>query len=245
MTSPIERSHRPFLPIAEIFTSIHGEGLWSGTLMTFVRLAGCSVGRPPTRRTKNDTLQNDVLHVLPSGREAWTCTTYDGREFPCDTDFHLDKNFSLDDILPQIPQNVKHVCLTGGEPLMHWDRLEAVDFFNAMASREIMVHVETSGTILPKSWYANVYYTCSPKKDVLDSFLTEWANEIRLLVDGDFDSATIPKGVLESPANLYLCPINGVDHLDTANINRAIELIATKYPQAKLSIQLHKVLGVR
>jgi len=34
------------LKVSEIFTSIHGEGVWQGTVVTFIRLSGCNLRCP-------------------------------------------------------------------------------------------------------------------------------------------------------------------------------------------------------
>src|SRR6185369_16374948 len=97
------------LPVAEVFTSIHGEGHWAGTLMTFIRLAGCTVGKP---------MAKGLLPILSTGAQSTMCTTFDGRQFPCDTDYNMTGKWTVEELLMEIPHNVRHVCITGGEPLM-------------------------------------------------------------------------------------------------------------------------------
>src|SRR4051812_2738266 len=94
-------------PISEIFTSPQGEGLYTGMMMTFIRLAGCSVGRPypkekyvvlphcefkciggdPDMGHGPNCAYAKSTHVLPIYTEQ--CTLYDGRTFACDTDYRV------------------------------------------------------------------------------------------------------------------------------------------------------------
>src|SRR5271155_1867576 len=99
-------------PIAEIFTSPQGEGQYCGTMMTFIRLAGCSVGKPfPKDRYYRE---QDPLPIYTE-----MCTLYDGRTFECDTDYRVKERLEVSQILDRIPAEVDHVCISGGEPFIH------------------------------------------------------------------------------------------------------------------------------
>src|SRR5271170_6427812 len=86
-------------PVSEIFTSIQGEGVYTGTVMTFIRLAGCSVGKKIAEKDRAIVNQKAEHFSQPPGVElkpnhlsvlkpyTEICTLYDGREFLCDTDF--------------------------------------------------------------------------------------------------------------------------------------------------------------
>src|SRR5215475_10511039 len=113
-------------PLAEVFHSIQGEGTWMGLPMTFVRFAGCSVGR---------------YHFGPE--QPATCTSYAG-EFQCDTDYRAKFRWTALQIVDSVKPE-RTMCITGGEPLDH-DITEIVQLAHAMNLR---VHLETSGTIWP------------------------------------------------------------------------------------------------
>lgn len=201
--------------------------------MHFIRLAGCSVGQAATG--------TEVFPMLKTQNEAWMCHTYDGRPFFCDTDFgfHHWANFAelLDDTWEE------HVCITGGEPLIHKDKL--AQFIEEAHDRGIMVHIETSGTI---DWRADlvinklVWISVSPKQDVLPEMI-DAADEIKLLVDEKFDISYIPREVLHHPL-VYIQPINDELMVRKDNFERCM-MILRIHPEWHLSVQTHKLLNLR
>ncbi len=137
------------LPIAEKFISIQGEGQYAGTRMFFIRLAGCSVGR---------------------GTWPFTCTAWNGREFRCDTDYRKHGSSTVSELVSEVKESgLRHVCITGGEPLMHKDIDGLVE---RLRMYHIMPHIETSVTIILPGlwpgdtsvpWPADVHLTVAPK----------------------------------------------------------------------------------
>lgn len=219
------------LPIAEDFHSLQGEGRFVGTPMHFIRLAGCSVGDPPSTGDPANPFP-----ILKTGEQAWKCHTYDGRAFFCDTDFKFNHwgNFAqlLDDTWEE------HICLTGGEPLIHMEKLE--QFIVEAQQRDIQIHIETSGTIL---WdMPNVWISVSPKLDVLDAMINT-ADEIKILIDEAFDPATLSAEVLHHPL-VYVQPINDEMMVRRDNFERCMKLLRM-YPGWHLSSQSHKFWGLR
>jgi 7-carboxy-7-deazaguanine synthase len=80
------------MKLSEIYTSIQGEGPNTGKLIQFVRFGGCNMRCP-----------------------GW----------PCDTQFAIDpiyrdewESVQPHEILQRMPPFPRHVCLTGGEPLI-------------------------------------------------------------------------------------------------------------------------------
>ena len=214
------------LPIAERFHSLQGEGQWVGTPMHFIRLAGCSVGHL--------SLANPLLKT---GAHAWQCHTYDGRPFMCDTDFNIKERIDIDDLLADTPEH--HICITGGEPLVHRASVEV--FIEATRPLGKQVHIETSGTI---DWvpFGNTWMSVSPKHGCLESMCRR-ADEIKLLVDENFNLDKLPHYCFIHP-KVYLQPINNETSLNMENVKRCLD-IQKDNPKFRLSIQLHKVLGLR
>jgi 7-carboxy-7-deazaguanine synthase len=229
------------LPIAEVFESIQGEGQWVGTPMLFVRLAGCNVGKP-AKALKVDT----PFPMLQTGKEAMACCTYDGRIFPCDTDYSLREKVPVEDIITRFKAGgFRHMCVTGGEPFLHGPLLE--ELFYEVGKLDGLMHVETSGTIKPTSiWYHLIcpgyWITCSPKLSALSEMILR-ADELKILVDSDFDIFKLTDEMLQHN-NVFLCPVNGVDDLDHSNVQRCVELLKT-YPHWRVSIQTHKLFHWR
>lgn len=220
------------LPIAEVFDSLQGEGRFVGTPMKFIRLAGCSVGEPET------PAQLGTFPILKTANPAWLCHTYDGRSFFCDTDFKFREWQNFSNLLDDTWQ--EHICLTGGEPLMHGEKLQR--FIAEALERDIQVHVETSGTIdiyLPSP---HVWVSMSPKLTYLDSMIQR-ADEIKLLVDEHFDIGLVPPEIRAHPL-VYVQPINDEMMVRKDNFDRCMGVLRIM-PLWHMSVQTHKLLGLR
>ena len=112
------------MKISEIFESIQGEGTNAGKPVVFLRTAECNL-----KCTWCDT------------KFTWDWKQYDySKEV---------KEIAIKEIIDSISQfNVKHLVITGGEPLMQQDDLaELLTFIKP----EFYVEVETNGTILPNN----------------------------------------------------------------------------------------------
>jgi 7-carboxy-7-deazaguanine synthase len=226
-------------PISEVFTSPQGEGVYCGTYMSFIRLAGCSVGR---RYPKQEYLEN----ALPIYTEM--CTTYDGRTFQCDTDYRRKSILSLDQIMEEVPRGIRHVCITGGEPFIH----ELSPLVAAIEQRGAKAHIETSGTVplcrafspieddKENPYSKDVWITVSPKHGILDEMVHR-ADEIKLLVDDDFDIKAVPASVRHHPV-VYIQPINFENTINQRNLKTCMALQKI-HPNWRVSLQLHKVLS--
>lgn len=240
-------------PIAEMFDSWQGEGVYAGTPMFFIRLAGCTVGKPYPKeryeeryeeRYSTDTTERP-LH-LPIYTEK--CTLYDGREFPCDTDYRVTERLSEQDIMERIPPETWRVCITGGEPTMH--DLEPLVM---LLSNKHRVHVETSGTTDKQpSWMdlASVWITVSPKKG-LKLGMIALADEFKFLVDENFDPTKnfkLDHGQETSPLALakyvpaFLQPVNFENEVNPKNLQLCLEW-QKKYRQFRVSPQMHKMVS--
>jgi len=222
------------LPIAETFHSVQGEGEWVGTPMHFIRLAGCPVGRP-AKAVKMDS----PLPLLPTGAPAMVCSSWDGRQFWCDTDYNRHDVQSLAQLIEQTYE--RHICLTGGEPLVHQRYIPAL--CELARSKDIRIHIESSGTIkLDMKLYRRFWLTIAPKIACLDEVVKE-ADEVKLLVDEHFRADRLTKSMLNHP-NVFLCPINDIDTVRKENVQLCLELLQ-QFPQWRLSCQVHKFLGLR
>lgn len=224
------------LPIAETFHSIQGEGVYVGTPMHFIRLAGCTVGK-----LVSPSAPGSELPSLPSGLPAWTCKAHDGRAFFCDTDFKKYAELSAEQLIQDTHE--RHICLTGGEPLMHQNRDEFKRLIELAYEAGIMVHIETSGTILLDNIHSHwIWLTVAPKYGFLEVMIRK-ANEVKLLVDENFSMETVPD-CIRSHGNVFLQPINYVTTQNNDNVALIMGLLKDK-PRWRLGVQLHKLLGVR
>jgi 7-carboxy-7-deazaguanine synthase len=226
------------LPLAETFHSWQGEGVWVGTPMHFIRTAGCSVGKAPRSGVQALAHKHvEALPVLPSGKSAWSCATWDGRKFWCDTDFNKYLEKAPLDLVKETWE--KHICLTGGEPLIHQRKLEPL--FELAKEAEKIVHIETSGTIFfPKR--RGVWITVAPKEGCIPEMLI-WADEIKLLIDAKFHPDSLPKEILNHKT-VFLQPVNYVSESNPQNLDR-VQFWLKMFPHWRASVQLHKLLGMR
>lgn len=203
--------------VNEIFYSLQGEGHWAGRPAVFVRLSGCNLRCPF-----------------------------------CDTDFHAFTELTAEDVVGEalrICGQCRFMVLTGGEPSLQVD--EAL--LQALHDAGFFVAMETNGThAIPSSvdWV-----TLSPKDTFVERagvsdkaeaagtagvVLTK-AHELKLVFDGEH----MPKDYPVEVQYRYLQPC------DTGDVerNRVIMQQLTDYllshPQWQLSLQQHKLLGIR
>ncbi len=217
-------------PIAEIFTSIQGEGSNVGKMTTFIRLAGCSVGRP--------TINSDTpFHE--------TCRRFDGKPFICDTDFRRKKMMTVQQLEDCIlSYNVKNVCVTGGEPFDH----NLKPLLTMLSNNEINISIETSGTKeIPEDlfeFFPGLHLSVSPKWGYLPKVLAI-ADDIKLLVDATFHlDEKMEEDIKSAYGHVFLQPINHIHSIDEANKQKCMDILSS-HPDWRLSVQLHKYLGLR
>lgn len=220
-------------PVAEIFTSPQGEGYWSGVLCTFIRLAGCNVGKPYTPEARN-TLGLQFYQER--------CTAWDNNSFPCDTNYRKAFSLSVEEIMNAI--EAPRMLLTGGEPLMH----NVEPLLDAAFEKGLAVHIETSGTKLLDAKYFNnrkVWVAVSPKQGYLPHMLN-LAHEVRVLVGKHTDGEKLMEEFKPwyETNKLFVSPINDEHSFDQDNTRKCLEL-QLKYKHLRISTQTHKILGCR
>ncbi|MBZ0266229.1 7-carboxy-7-deazaguanine synthase QueE [bacterium] len=133
------------LPINELFYSIQGEGRWTGTPSVFIRLQYCNLGCVwcDTRYTWD---QKQIDHA-----KLWTPQEIAERAY-------------VKVPLQAWRMDVPHVVFTGGEPMIHQDRIP--DLIESLKSKGFaFFQIETNGTIVPKDKLLRSinWWNCSPK----------------------------------------------------------------------------------
>lgn len=226
-------------PVAEIFSSIQGEGAYVGLPMTFIRLAGCSVGRPLS--------STDPLFPVYT-----RCHPAVGPSFICDTDYRRTINMNEESLLDAVKENSPRVvCLTGGEPLIH----DLAPLVGALSEGGYGVHLETSGTRIIPPDLGLSWVSCSPKAGFLTSnamlvdefkFLVSSATELGEIEEFLKRECEWEEEELELPvrSQVFLQPVNGLSSLDWTSLANIYKMLEQR-PRWQLSVQLHKVLGVR
>lgn len=209
-----EASHS--MKITEIFYSTQGEGAYAGIPMAFVRFQGC-----PYRCVWCDS--------------AHTWDFKGGDEMP----------------LEQVVERVagwpaRHVCITGGEPLAHPRDFQGLT--NALKERGYWIEVETAGGhLLPRdapidSWVVDVKCPASGMQR-----FNKYANlpklrpqdQLKFVVAGRGDFEFSLEVIAKHRPQCYILfsPVWG--QADPAQL---AERVKAKAPQARLSLQIHKVI---
>jgi 7-carboxy-7-deazaguanine synthase (Cx14CxxC type) len=206
--------------VKEIFYTLQGEGANTGTPAVFCRFAGCN---------------------LWSGREAdrasATCNF-------CDTDFvgtdgpgggRFDDAWSLVDAVDRAWSargEGKFIVCTGGEPLLQLD----APLLAALHSRGFRVAIETNGTIEALD---GIDWVCvSPKSTA--PLAIERGDELKLV----FPQADAPPERFVELAfdHFFLQPMDGPER--EQNTRAAIDYCLA-HPRWRLSLQSHKIVGIR
>lgn len=205
--------------VKEIYYTLQGEGARTGRPAVFLRFTGCN---------------------LWSGREE------DRSEAVCkfcDTDFigmdgieggkySAEKLASKVNELWPAHQGNKYVVCTGGEPLLQMDE----ELIHALHQCEFEIGIETNGTItVPKG----IDWICvSPKANT--EVVVKKGSELKLVVrQQGIDPAMFETWDFK---NFYLQPMDGpfVKEFTEWAMQYCLE-----HPQWRLSIQTHKLLGIR
>ncbi len=214
--------------VKELFPTLQGEGTHAGRAAVFCRFAGCN---------------------LWSGREEDRATAV--CQF-CDTDFvgsdgigggKFEAAKELADAIETAwrstaagPQQ-RYVVFTGGEPLLQLDET----LIAALHQKGFEVAIETNGTIqVPKG----VDWVCVSPKAGSDLIVLQ-ANELKLVVpQAGHDSVEKLMARFEKMdyRNRFLQPMDGPNL--KSNTELAVGL-CQKRPLWRLSIQSHKLIGIR
>ena len=205
--------------VKEIYYTLQGEGARTGRPAVFLRFTGCN---------------------LWSGREE------DRGEAVCqfcDTDFigmdgteggKYDVSSLAEKVLQLWPldKGQRYVVCTGGEPLLQLDE----ELIQALHKRGFEVGIETNGTItIPKG----VDWVCvSPKANT--EIVVQKGNELKLVVrQQGITPVSFENWDFQ---NFYLQPMDGpyLKEFTKWAMDYCLE-----HPKWKLSIQTHKLLGIR
>ncbi len=207
------------LRVFEIFDSLQGEGYWSGLPMSFVRLSGCNAPD------------------LELGCLAW-CDT------PASWDIAAGEELSVEEVVSRV--TLPRLCLTGGEPLLQVDGV--AELVSVAHRRGIRVHLETNGTVDSACDFDWVTVSPKPPRYLRAESWDGRVDELKLVVDNEMDANRAERLAAENPgAIICLQPEYGVGHSDPAarkNREMAVALVMS-HPDWRLSLQIHKFLGIR
>ena len=202
--------------VNEIFYSLQGEGFHSGTPAVFVRFSGCNLACPF-----------------------------------CDTDFAAFSEMTAEAIadrvealLPEQKRSAAIIVLTGGEPALQVDAALLAELHSRLS---LPIHIETNGTHpLP----AGIdWVTCSPKQG--SEVVLKEADEVKVVFT-ETASGDVPGGHGWLAAERMVEPWREAvtaAHYFLQPCSCANEALVAAYilahPWWRLSLQMHKYIGIR
>ena len=206
--------------VKEIFYTLQGEGANAGRAAVFCRFAGCNLwtGREADRETAIcDFCDTDFVGVGPDGGKFATSRALAS---------------AVASRWPMESRDRRFVVCTGGEPLLQLDT-EAIQ---ALHDEGFEVAVETNGTQEPPP---GIDWICvSPKARA--SFVLRRGSELKLVFpQPDLDPARFDALDFQ---HFFLQPMDGPNAAE--NTKLAIEY-CLRHPRWRMSLQSHKLLGIR
>lgn len=211
------------LILSECFESIQGESKHTGYPTTFVRLYGCN------------------LHCkFCDSRYAWE----KGKK----------RMISLENMMNMITQfGHKYVCITGGEPLLQEDVMPLV---YELCYNNYIVSIETNGSVpIDKDHYSRSFSYCMDikcpssgmsNKNVFGNLENLGTRDEVKFVISDYNDYLFAKGVLKqyhTPASIIFSPC--FNEKNESNAKELAEWMIADKIDAKLGIQIHRIIGVK
>lgn len=205
--------------VKEIYYTLQGEGAQTGRAAVFLRFAGCN-----------------LWTGLERDRATAVCrfcdTDFVGTDGPGGGKFHsaLELARSVADKWPGGAK--RYVVCTGGEPLLQLDAA----LIAALHGEGFEIGIETNGTLTPPR---GLDWICVSPKAGTDLTLKQ-GNELKLIYPQEGAEPERYAGL--EFAHFFLQPMDNSDR--DANTRSAMRYCLS-HPQWRLSLQTHKLLGIR
>jgi 7-carboxy-7-deazaguanine synthase (Cx14CxxC type) len=228
--------------VKEIFYTLQGEGAQTGRAAVFCRFSGCNLwsGREEDRsRAVCQFCDTDFVGTGPDGGRFSTASELAAAIDRCwGGVFHspgssTSENSGSSFAAARAPRSgSKYVVCTGGEPLLQLDET----LIEALHERGFEVAVETNGT---RPAPVSLDWVCvSPKAGA--PFVQTSGSELKLVYPQE--NAPPETFARLDFKHFFLQPMDGPDV--AVNTERAIEY-CLRNPRWRLSIQTHKLVGIR
>ena len=202
--------------LRSIFSSLQGEGRNTGRPCTFIRYSSCNLAC------------------------VW-----------CDTERISKMLFTTDQVVREVAKfKNKSVIITGGEPTIQPELENLVD---ALKEKGYWIAIETNGLVAPPFIDKFDYIAVSPKPQYQVRYdknsMIRKANEVRIVATSD-DLAVYCLKIrdLIKADDYYISPLEekGRMHYRRAmTLLSKVNKLSNEMPPWQLSIQTHKVLGIR
>ncbi len=155
----------------------------------------------------------------------------------CDEPLHTGtyESFTCKEVIEMIKQYPsKYIVITGGEPTLE----DINGYIDDLHEEDYTIAVETNGYKFEHIKNAD-WVTYSPKD--WDNLHVDDFDEYKFIVEKNSNIEKLLS--IKSDKPIYIQPQNFQDRAHKVNTDFCIELVK-KYPHFKLSVQLHKYLGV-
>ena len=207
--------------VKEIFYTLQGEGVHTGRAAVFCRFAGCN-----------------LWSGLEEDRPKATCKF-------CDTDFVGTDGTDggkyktaealaakIGDLWPSSNKGQRFVVCTGGEPLLQIDPA----LIDALHRKNFFIAIETNGTLDAP---AGIDWICvSPKAGA--NLLLKKGHELKVVIPQENQDPRAFESL--DFEHFSVQPMDGPNKVDNLRLATAFCL---SYPKWQLSLQTHKILGIR
>ncbi len=207
--------------VKEIYYTLQGEGAQTGRAAVFLRFAGCN-------------LWSGVEKDRPDATCRFCDTDFVGTDGPGGGKF-VDAAALARAVTAAWPREAKgkpYVVCTGGEPLLQLDSAAIA----GLKEQGFEIAIETNGTLLPPP---GIDWICvSPKADAEQKLMR--GNELKLIYP---QAGAAPERFAgQDFQNFFLQPM---DNEQQAANTEAATAYCLAHPQWRLSLQTHKLIGIR
>ncbi|MEJ0025488.1 MAG: 7-carboxy-7-deazaguanine synthase [Rhizomicrobium sp.] len=205
--------------VKEIYYTLQGEGAQAGRAAVFLRFAGCN-------------LWSGLERDRATAQCRFCDTDFVGVDGPGGGKFATAEELATA-VADKWPGGGKpYAVCTGGEPLLQLDDAAIA----ALHARGFEIGIETNGTQEPP---AGIDWICVSPKARADLVLTR-GNELKLVYPQEGAEPERYAGLAFE--NFFLQPMD--DDARAANTQAATEYCLA-HPQWRLSLQTHKLIGIR
>ncbi|MCK5647891.1 MAG: 7-carboxy-7-deazaguanine synthase [Gammaproteobacteria bacterium] len=228
--------------VKELFYTLQGEGAQTGRAAVFCRFSGCNLwsglekDRHKTVCPFCDTdfvgvdgegggKFHDARHLAEAIINTWPESSSLAEGSQPNMSLQLDKS-------PRKKNSVPYVVFTGGEPLLQLDH----ELIQLLHDSGFEIGVETNGTIKAPE---GIDWLCvSPKQ--ADRLEQRSGNELKLL----FPLQNLPPEKFES-LDFHHFFLQAVDEAGQTDHLQAVIQYCLEHPQWRVSLQTHKLLGLK